>query len=101
MVRFAVFLVLIFSSLAVYAVPAVTTYIDHLRVAKNGMATLYLRAPLVNQYCATHSIIYFDSTTAGGKSMLSVALAAKTSNKQVYMESVSDCMLDLIQLDVN
>lgn len=54
------------------------------------------KAIIVNaqQFCPDADYIYIDTTTAAGKSMYSMALAANVSNRQLHIQTGCTCNLN-------
>ncbi len=70
--------------------------IDFVRVDRNGLGLVRFISDLTNtppsctQTAYTRSMA-FDTNTAGGRSILSVVLAAKASGKKVYARGTGSC----------
>lgn len=81
-----------------FGLPYVNTTLDKVRTTKSGNGYIYLTDALQLSNCQTPKILHFDLNTDAGKSMLSVALIAISTDKPVYIEAYDTCEVSLIEI---
>ncbi len=71
----------------------ITVY--QVRIDQSGMGYIWFTSPLtgIPASCASShpSQLSFDTNTAGGKAILSLALSAKVSGKRIYAKGTDSC----------
>lgn len=76
-------------------VAQVTSLVKYVRVDKSGAGYVFFVTPLVNTPASCGSsypnVLAFDTTTDGGKSILSVVLTAKATSKRVVAYGSGFC----------
>jgi hypothetical protein len=92
----SLFAILVFTS-ASYAVGIADFYdVAQVRVDKSGKGYVTFKQPLTDSrptclQTGYSTALAFDTNTAGGKSIMSVALAAQASGKKIYAVGSGNC----------
>lgn len=97
LLHIATLLTLTLTAIPAFSAQSSIVHIQSIAQVENGTTVLYAVGGwgnVANNSCSTGTgVIGFDSTTAVGKSLLSIALAALTANKPIFVfTSDSSCL---------